>query len=104
MSLVFLVEPKEGLSRRLLSQTADMEHEPLKSQFRLAFLTGPHGLHCLMGNYGNILLFASGFGIAAQPPYVKELICDYHRCKVRTRHVHLVWQIQNFGVSLLLLE
>lgn len=98
-SLLLLVEPREGLTRKLLTYAADSELEPLASQYRLAFFSGPHGLRVPMGDYGNVLLIASGFGVAAQIPYVKELIRDYHRCKVRTRRIHLVWQLHDFSKS-----
>lgn len=98
-SLLLLVEPREGLTRKFVSYAGDSELEPLASQYRLAFFSGPHGLRVPMGDYCNVLLFASGFGIAAQIPYVKELIRDYHRCKVRTRRIHLVWQLHDFSKS-----
>ena len=97
LSLVFLVEPKDGFTRKLLTSGDDMELAQCASQYRLAFFTGPHGLHVPMGDYGNVLLIATGFGIAAQVTYVKELIRDYHKCRVRTRRIHLVWQIQKWG-------
>jgi hypothetical protein len=42
-------------------------------------------------------MIATGFGIAAQLPYVKQLIHGYNNCKARTRRVHLVWQLQSIG-------
>ena len=43
-------------------------------------------------------MIASGFGIAAQLPLLKELIQGFNRAEVRTRDIHLVWQLQNLGL------
>ena len=43
------------------------------------------------------MLVATGFGIAAQLSYVRELIQEYNRGRVRTRRVHLVWQLEDWG-------
>ena len=50
-----------------------------------------------MGEYQNIVMVASGFGIAAQLPYLKQLIYGYNTREVRARRVHLIWQIQDIG-------
>jgi hypothetical protein len=42
-------------------------------------------------------MVASGFGIAAQLPYLRQLIYGYNASKTRTRRVHLVWQLETLG-------
>jgi NAD(P)H-flavin reductase len=55
-----------------------------------------------MGGYKNILMVASGFGIAAQLPYLKRLIHGYNARQLCARRVHLVWQVRDIRKSLCL--
>jgi NAD(P)H-flavin reductase len=64
---------------------------------RLALFSGPHGISTPVCAYESVIMIATGFGIAAQLPYVKQLILGYNNCKARTRRVHLVWQLQSIG-------
>jgi len=43
------------------------------------------------------MMVATGFGIAAQLPFLKELIQGFNRSEVRTRDIHLVWQLDDLG-------
>ncbi|GKT83956.1 cell surface metalloreductase [Colletotrichum tofieldiae] len=38
-------------------------------------------------------MVASGYGIAAQLPYLKKLIYEFNSRKARTRRIHLVWKL-----------
>lgn len=67
------------------------------SRFRLAFFSGPHGLPVSVGDYGKVLMIATGFGIIAQLPLLKELIQGFNASMVRTRYVTLAWQLQHHG-------
>ena len=73
------------------------EGEPQRSDFRLAIFGGPHGTAVSIGDYGKVLMIATGFGIAAQLPYLKELVSRLNSYQVRTREIRLVWQLQSFG-------
>ena len=73
------------------------EGEPQASDFRLAIISGPHGSGISVGDYGKVLMIATGFGIAAQLPYLKELVHGFNSYQVRTREIRLVWQLQSFG-------
>ena len=44
------------------------------SKLRIAFFSRPHYLGAPISNYGKVLIVATGFGIAAQLPFLKELI------------------------------
>ncbi|RSL52058.1 hypothetical protein CEP51_015115 [Fusarium floridanum] len=44
-------------------------------------------------------MFASGFGIAAQLPYLKKLMYGYNSRKARTRRVHLVWKLKTLELA-----
>jgi NAD(P)H-flavin reductase len=57
-----------------------------------------------MEEYETVLIVASGFGIAAQLPYLKRLIHGYNAREVRARRIHLVWQIENKGESVIVCD
>lgn len=59
-----------------------------------AYIDGPYGTQHDFGEYGTVILFASGIGIAGHIPYIKELIRGYNSCSVKTRHIRLVWEIK----------
>jgi hypothetical protein len=54
-----------------------------------------------MEKYETILMVASGFGIAAQLPYLKRLIHGYNSREVFARRIHLVWQIEDKGKTVI---
>ncbi|EDN92181.1 hypothetical protein SS1G_08043 [Sclerotinia sclerotiorum 1980 UF-70] len=47
-------------------------------------------------------MVASDFGIAAQLPYLKQLIHGYNTRKLRAQRIHLVWQVRDIAVQPLL--
>ena len=57
-----LIEPRDGFTRRLLRLA--QEHE--NGSEHLVLYSGPYGSPASMAKYGNVLMIASGFGIAAQ--------------------------------------
>ncbi len=67
------------------------------SALRIALFSGPHCSGAPIGDYGKVLMVATGFGIAAQLPFLKELIQGFNRSEVRTRNIHLVWQLNDLG-------
>jgi NAD(P)H-flavin reductase len=92
--LDLFIEPRRGLTRDLLYHAKsghDMDPWVLFS--------GPHGKSIPMDDYENILMVASGFGIAAHLPYLKQLIHGYNAREVRARRIHLVWQVRDIGKS-----
>lgn len=92
MSLDFLIEPRKGFTKLLLQAATRRERS------YLAFFSGPHGTPVPVGSFGSVVMVASGFGIAAQLPYLKELIEGYNKCEVRTRRIHLIWQLREQGI------
>lgn len=90
-TLDLFIEPRRGFTQKLL-QYSKSNHSPC-----LALFSGPHGTSAPVGDYETVLMVASGFGIAAQLPYLKQLIYGYNACKTRTRRVHLVWQLETLG-------
>jgi predicted ferric reductase len=63
----------------------------------LALFTGPHGISAPASDYETVVMVASGFGIASQLSYLKQLLYGYNAHKSRNRRIHLVWQIDEEG-------
>lgn len=93
--IYLLIKPRYGFTRKLLRH--------LNAPALRTWVDGPYGKAENLGDYGSVLMFASGIGIAAQVPYIKELLADIKRFKVRTRSILLVWQLDNESESLFLL-
>ncbi|KAJ2982302.1 hypothetical protein NQ176_g1475 [Zarea fungicola] len=89
--LDLLIEPRKGLTRRLLRCS------PTPQNLCPALFTGPHGNSVPVGDYEVVLMVASGYGIAAQLPYLKQLLHDYNRRSARSRRIHLVWELKTLA-------
>ncbi|KAH8432446.1 NADPH oxidase family protein [Aspergillus melleus] len=79
-SISLLVQKKDGFTRRLI------EHQA--KEF-LTFLDGPYGEPIDLSSYSNILLVASGIGIAAQVPYIRELLSH------RPKSIFVAWELDD---------
>ena len=103
--LNIFVQPGQGFTQRLLQHAQPQETfsdirpslNDLTSYF--ALFSGPHGRSVPVESHETILMVASGFGIAALLPYLKQLIYGYNACKTRTRRVRLIWQIETLGMQ-----
>lgn len=73
-------------------------HNPEPSDFRLILFSGPHGSTLLADDYGKVVLIAEGNGIAAQVLILKELIQGFSLSIVRTRHIYVIWQLEELGM------
>jgi NAD(P)H-flavin reductase len=93
-TLELFIEPRRGFTRELLRR---MKYDTKINRSRLALFSGPHGISAPVCTYESVIMIATGFGIAAHLPYLKQLIHGYNTCKARTRQVHLVWQLQCIG-------
>jgi len=60
----------------------------------LAFIDGPYGVRHDFGEYGTVVMFATGIGIAGHIPYIKDLISGYNNRTVKTQRIHVAWQIE----------
>jgi hypothetical protein len=102
-SLDLLVQPCRGLTADLLRHT--QADRGVAFSFP-AFISGPHGISEPVGRYETVLAVASGFGVAAVIPYLKQLMYGYNAKTSRTRRVHFVWQLHTLGntVSLFVLS
>ncbi|OQU97172.1 FAD-binding domain-containing protein [Cladophialophora immunda] len=90
-SLNIFVEPRDGLTRKLL-RYSDSSRE--RGTLYNALFSGPHGITVPAGNYETVLMMADGFGIVSHLSYLKQLIHGYNACRIRTRRIHLVWQLE----------
>jgi NAD(P)H-flavin reductase len=90
-TLDLLIEPREGLTQHLLRRSKTRE------DLCRALFSGPHGSSVPVGDYEVVLMVASGYGIAAQLPYLKQLLHEYNSRKARSRRIHLVWELETLG-------
>ena len=56
--------------------------QPKTSNFRIAFIGGPHGLITHAGKYGKVVIIPSGFGIAAELSFLEEAIQGFNYAEV----------------------
>lgn len=97
-SVSLLFRPRTGFTKRLL------ERVEANKEYR-AWIDGPFGpstVHSLgissrMGDYGHILMVATGIGVAAQLPYIKEILEGHRRAQVCTQRISLVWELDGVG-------
>jgi hypothetical protein len=89
--LDLFVELREDLTGEFL-RCAKSDNDD--SSLYLALFSGPHGISISIKNYEIILIIADSFGIVSHLPYLKQLIYKYNVCKIRTRRIHLIWQLQ----------
>jgi NAD(P)H-flavin reductase len=98
--LELLIQPRQGLTKALLLEgLARTDQEDHQNTNRIVLFGGPSGRSIPIGDYEVVLLVASGFGIAAQLPYVKELLHGYNARRIHTRRIHLVWQLNTIAES-----
>ncbi|KAJ6199982.1 FAD binding domain-containing protein [Bipolaris maydis] len=83
------IQPQMGFTNRLLTHTLGGTTE------LSALVEGPYGNGFDLRDFGTVVLFASGIGIAGHLAYVQSLIYDYRKFKTKTRDLLLVWQVDN---------
>ena len=91
-SFTLLVKPRSGFTNKL---------KMLPSTRYRAWIDGPYGpdrdLGTPISDYGHIFMVATGIGIGAQIPYIKQLLEGYRRGVVRTQKIVLIWQMDLEG-------
>ncbi|KAH3502314.1 hypothetical protein KXV55_005947, partial [Aspergillus fumigatus] len=93
-SISLMFRARNGFTRKLLQHV-----EPDREYW--AWIDGPFGPSSVhncgpakeVGDYGYILMITSGIGIAAQLPYIKELLQNHRKAEVRIRKISLVWEL-----------
>lgn len=89
--LHLFIEPRGGFTKSLCTLS---DHGPAT---RKAMFSGPYGKQLPVHLYENVVMLATGFGIAAHLPYLRKLIHDQNSRTTLTRRIHLVWQIDRTG-------
>ena len=84
-TIYLLLKPRSGFTQRLLRH--------LDSPGLSTSVDGPYGERIKTKDFGQIIMFASGIGIAAQIPYIKELLEGAENRSVCTRRILLIWQL-----------
>jgi NAD(P)H-flavin reductase len=77
------VQPRRGFSKDLFSLAQ------YGASTSIMMFTGPHGRSPSIERYENIIMIATGFGIAAHLPYLKKLIHEHEKRHIR--RIHLIW-------------
>lgn len=97
VSISILLRPRSGFTKRLFDRI-----EPNRDCG--AWIDGPFGpssvnwrLNSKVGDYGHTFLVATGIGIAAQLPYIKELLDGHEKAQICTQRISLVWQLDRVG-------
>ena len=93
-NVYLLLKPQLGFTQKLLRH--------VKSSGLRVWVDGPYGKSEDVGDYGSLMMFASGIGIAAQIPYIKAVLEGFRDFKVRTRSILLVWQLNKESESSIL--
>ena len=88
-TIYVLVKRKSGFTNKL--------HRHVGASNIKAWVDGPYGTSIQASRYGNILMFASGIGIATQVPFIKEILRDYKNYIACTKSILLVWLLEEEG-------
>ncbi|KAI1315917.1 hypothetical protein F5Y16DRAFT_420926 [Xylariaceae sp. FL0255] len=92
--LELIVQPRRGLSR-LLSQLPQAG----SSDYTCVF-SGPHGRRLPLHTYHDVIMIATGIGMAAVAPFLTKLIhCAYEDPASRLRSIHIAWELDGEGSS-----
>lgn len=89
-SISLLIQPRSGLTSKF--------NELHKTGTYFTLIDGPYGpdnsggLINDLGDYGHVFMVATGIGIAAQIPYIKELLDAQRHGRARTQKITLIWQ------------
>lgn len=87
---VFIVQKEKGFTKSIFSH---VDNGLVGSSEMKAVVDGPYGKELNLGLFGTVLLFATGIGIAAQLPYVAQLLAEYQENE--TRRIALFWQVES---------
>jgi hypothetical protein len=89
--VVFIIQRQKGFTQSL----------PTSSLIQLiklrAIIEGPYGKEIHLDEYGTVLLFATGIGIAGQLPYMRQLLGNFHKYNAKARRIALFWQVESEG-------
>ncbi|KAJ9419916.1 hypothetical protein QL093DRAFT_2375269 [Fusarium oxysporum] len=84
--IVIIIQPRHGFTSRLRLAVPFERYT--------ALVEGPYGNTTKLDQYGTVLLFATGIGIAGQLPYMNEQLRLYREWRTKTRRHVLYWEIE----------
>ncbi|RXG41887.1 hypothetical protein VDGE_30077 [Verticillium dahliae] len=88
--IVLISQKRQGFTQKIFH----MKDNKLTNNYRSrAFIDGPYGQEMNLDAYDNVVLFATGIGIAGQLSHVAQLLRGYYDCGVKTKRVTLFWQV-----------
>ena len=98
IKLYLLAKPRLGFTRRILCRMS-----PHK-QYR-AWIEGPYGpprvakygRSTQIANHSHVVMFATGVGIAAQIPYIREILQEKNKSRALTKRISLLWEPDDIG-------
>lgn len=90
--VVFIIQRQKGFTRSLPTSSNSSQSTELR-----AIIEGPYGKEIHLDEYGTVLLFATGIGIAGQLPYVRQLLENFHNYDAKARRIVLFWQVDSEG-------
>ncbi|KAG4410826.1 hypothetical protein IFR04_016035 [Cadophora malorum] len=88
--VVFIIQRQKGFTRSLPTSSNSSQSTELR-----AIIEGPYGKEIHLDEYGTVLLFATGIGIAGQLPYVRQLLENFHNYDAKARRIVLFWQVDS---------
>lgn len=89
--LSLLIKPQAGFTHKL--------RRHIGATNLMTLIDGPYGRSESYSKYGNVVMFATGIGIAAQLPHIKELLRQCKNCQACTKTIHVVWQLDKESTS-----
>ena len=86
-NIYLLIKLRDGFTQKLLRHA--------NSRALSCWVDGPYGTVVEAAAFGSVLMFATGIGIAAQVPYLKEILQMVRDARAQTRSILLVWQLDD---------
>jgi hypothetical protein len=97
--VVFFVHRQTGFTQSLPTDSSPTQPTELR-----AIAEGPYGEEIHLDDYGTVLLFATGIGIAGQLPYVRPLLENFHNFDAKARRIALFSQVDSERTPQLITE
>jgi hypothetical protein len=85
----FVIQPRFGFTQRLLGLA--------RAKSFHALIEGPYGSTIDFREFGTVVMFASGIGIASHLLYIKELVMEHRKMSTKTRDLLIIWTVDDDG-------
>jgi predicted ferric reductase len=94
-SVDLLVNSQRGFTQNLYNYAKGNKNDCL------VLFSGPHGVGIPIDRSETVIMIASGFGMAALLPHIRQLIYSYNAWKCSTRRIRIIWEIEKAGKYIL---